>query len=44
MEVTEDEYAMILESLRYTRCVKFLNNEAIELYRKLGIKLGDDEE
>ncbi|CAH0289563.1 hypothetical protein AB9M92_01930 [Peribacillus frigoritolerans] len=44
IEVREDEYAMILEALRYTSYVKFLNKDAIEVYRKLGIKLGDDDE
>ena len=44
IEVTEEEHAMILEALRYTRYVKFLNEEAIEEYRQLGIKLGDTDE
>ena len=44
IKVMEEEYAMLLEALCYTRYVKFLNEEAIEEYRKLGIKLGNDEE
>lgn len=42
--VSEDEYDMILEALRLTKYIKFLNEETKLDYRQLGIKLGDTEE
>lgn len=44
IKLTEDEYEMVLEALRLTRYIKFINDKAKEEYRELGIRLGDTDE